>query len=63
MLRDEQGRVHLGQDKTVKGLFARNGAGCKSFVKSKAQQCNVDLTTQLRGGAFVNWGLIHPLPQ
>lgn len=49
MLRDEQGRVHLGQDKTVKGLFARNGAGCKSFVKSEAQQCNVDLTIQFKG--------------
>ena len=39
MLRDEHGRVHLGQDKTVKSLFSRNGAGCRSFVKSEHEQC------------------------
>ena len=35
VLRDEQGRVHLGQDKTLKSLFSRNGAGCRGVVKSK----------------------------
>lgn len=46
VLRDEQGRVHLGQDKTVKSLFSRNGAGCRSFVKSKHYRYIVQLAIQ-----------------
>ena len=34
-MRDGHGRVHLGQSKTVKRMFARSGAGVERYAKSK----------------------------
>ncbi len=35
VVRDAQGCLHLGKGKTVKRLFARNGAGVERYAKSK----------------------------
>lgn len=36
VIRDSGGRLHLGKNKTVKRLFARNAAGAGRFAKSES---------------------------
>ena len=36
VIRDSGGRLHLGRNKTVKKLFARNAAGAGRFAKSES---------------------------
>ena len=49
VVRDEQGRVHLGTSKTVKKLFGRGGTGVDRYTKS--QFCIV--SRRMRAGYIV----------
>ena len=35
IVRDAEGHLHLGKNKTIKRLFARNASGAERFAKSK----------------------------